>query len=347
MQMERLNAVELALVARLADGYAVKHGGDFRGTGAGHDPGRVYLSDGSVVDVAAAQLDALVAAGVPLFTYEHNAMEGWKTIVPLPKRESVRQALANHAAGTILANACGEVAGAGDDGRVDAGAPPDHPPIARIDCHGRTFTAVTAATRSPSDFASDGETPSYAMFEIDQTFCDRLVALRNLAVVHGLYDVRARCYPTWLGAPDLRTECDVLEVDGWGADAGSFRFSCSEKYSDLQFTSETIDFATLIERIEAAAAADETVICLGELDASQLADAYDDIPCVRVEYGANVAAYVPEVRLQGKECTDARMRVLFEQAFARPHTCIVVIDTENRYTPEGDTLDGPSLAVCP
>lgn len=95
LELEQLSPGARVVLEAMADGRPVLHGqhGFTRGAPVRRS-GVIAALDDTVVEVSAAVMGELEAAGVSLETYEHNIVQGWKTIVVMPQRSAVKQALA-------------------------------------------------------------------------------------------------------------------------------------------------------------------------------------------------------------------------------------------------------------
>lgn len=89
-------AFEVAMLMSL--GNSVSHnlhgftpGGDVPSSGV------IFGEGGEKIQVASNTLKSIESADISLFTYENNAREGWKTIIPMQIRHDVRRALLAHA----------------------------------------------------------------------------------------------------------------------------------------------------------------------------------------------------------------------------------------------------------
>lgn len=93
MDKTKLNRRGVQLAAALAQGYAVIHGQyAFEEGKSVRKSGVVNTHDIKIV-VTTALFEQLEAAAVPLETYMHSEAQGWKTIVPMNKRNEVAAAL--------------------------------------------------------------------------------------------------------------------------------------------------------------------------------------------------------------------------------------------------------------
>lgn len=95
MNLKQLTDKAVEVLRLLAQGYAIMHGSHgFTAGAAVPRSGKICLPDpAQPIQVEAATTEEIEKAGVPLHSYEHNIAEGWKTVIPLPERDSVGKAL--------------------------------------------------------------------------------------------------------------------------------------------------------------------------------------------------------------------------------------------------------------